>query len=91
MMLALRLCFADAGLVLSTRERADLRDRLVKLGITKMSAGSRTSPGGYSQDHKDTGQFKVDDERNASDVAAMLKRQGLEPVWKDWDRAFLSV
>jgi 2-iminoacetate synthase len=91
MMLALRLCFADAGLVLSTREPADLRDRLVQLGITKMSAGSRTSPGGYSHDHKDAGQFEVSDERSASDVVAMLKRQGLEPVWKDWDRAFLSV
>ncbi len=91
MMLALRLCFADAGLVLSTREPADLRDRLVKLGITKMSAGSRTSPGGYSHDHENTGQFEVNDERNAADVVATLKRQGLEPVWKDWDRAFLSV
>jgi 2-iminoacetate synthase len=91
MMLALRLCFADAGLVLSTRERADLRDRLVKLGITKMSAGSRTSPGGYSHNRKNSGQFEVSDERSASDVAAMLKRQGLEPVWKDWDRAFLTV
>jgi 2-iminoacetate synthase len=91
MMLALRLCFADAGLVLSTREPADLRDRLVQLGITKMSAGSRTSPGGYSHDHRNTGQFEVSDERSATDVVAMLKSQGLEPVWKDWDRAFLSV
>ena len=91
MMLALRLCFADAGLVLSTREPAGLRDRLVKLGVTKMSAGSRTSPGGYSHDHENPGQFEVSDERNAADVVAMLKRQGLEPVWKDWDRAFLSV
>jgi len=56
-----------------------------------MSAGSRTSPGGYSQDHKDAGQFEVSDQRSPSDVAAMLQRQGLEPVWKDWDRAFLSV
>jgi 2-iminoacetate synthase len=48
MILALRLCFTDAGLVLSTREGADLRDHLVKLGITKMSAGSKTNPGGYS-------------------------------------------
>ena len=40
MMLALRLCFADAGLVLSTRERPELRDRLVGLGITRISAGS---------------------------------------------------
>jgi 2-iminoacetate synthase len=91
MMLALRLCFADAGLVLSTREPAGLRDRFVQLGITKMSAGSRTSPGGYSQGDKDAGQFKVNDERSAAEVVAMLKDQGLEPVWKDWDRAFLSV
>jgi len=91
MMLALRLCFADAGLVLSTREPADLRDQLVKLGITKMSAGSRTSPGGYSHDRPSDGQFEVNDERNAADIVAMLKCQDLEPVWKDWDRAFLSV
>ncbi|MCX5645146.1 MAG: 2-iminoacetate synthase ThiH [Phycisphaerae bacterium] len=91
MMLALRLCFADAGLVLSTREPAQLRDRFVQLGITKMSAGSRTSPGGYSQGDKDAGQFKVNDERSPANVVAMLKDQGLEPVWKDWDRAFLSV
>ena len=91
MMLALRLCFADAGLVLSTREPAHLRDRLVRLGITKMSAGSRTSPGGYSHDRKTAGQFEVSDERSAADVVAMLQHQGLEPVWKDWDRAFLSV
>jgi 2-iminoacetate synthase len=91
MMLALRLCFSDAGLVLSTREPADLRDRLVQLGITKMSAGSRTSPGGYSHDHENAGQFEVNDERTAADIVAMLKRQGFEPVWKDWDRAFLSV
>lgn len=91
MMLALRLCFADAGLVLSTREPAQLRDRFVQLGITKMSAGSRTSPGGYSQGDKDAGQFKVSDERTPAQVVAMLKQQGLEPVWKDWDRAFLNA
>jgi 2-iminoacetate synthase len=91
MMLALRLCFADAGLVLSTREPANLRDRLVKLGITKMSAGSRTSPGGYSHEQENAGQFEVNDERTAADIVAMLKRQSLEPVWKDWDRAFLSA
>jgi 2-iminoacetate synthase len=91
MILALRLCFGDAGLVLSTREPAHLRDRLIQLGITKMSAGSRTSPGGYSHDRADAGQFEVSDERCPAEVVAMLKRLGLEPVWKDWDRAFLSV
>lgn len=45
---ALRICFPDAGLVLSTRERAELRDVLMQCGITMMSAGSHTEPGGYT-------------------------------------------
>ena len=45
---ALRLMFPDAGLVLSTRESAKLRDGLIPLGITLMSAGSHTEPGGYT-------------------------------------------
>lgn len=45
---ALRLQFPDVGLVLSTREPAVLRDGLVPLGITLMSAGSHTEPGGYT-------------------------------------------
>jgi 2-iminoacetate synthase len=45
---ALRLLFPDAGLVLSTRERPALRDGLIPLGITLISAGSHTEPGGYT-------------------------------------------
>jgi 2-iminoacetate synthase len=45
---AFRLMFPDAGLVLSTREPAKLRDGLIPLGITMMSAGSHTEPGGYT-------------------------------------------
>ena len=45
---ALRLMFPDVGLVLSTRESARLRDGLLPLGITMMSAGSHTEPGGYT-------------------------------------------
>ena len=45
---AFRLMFPDVGLVLSTREPAKLRDGLVPLGITLMSAGSHTEPGGYT-------------------------------------------
>ncbi len=86
MIMALRLCFADAGLVLSTRERAGLRDHLIKLGITKVSAGSRTSPGGYSGKREAIEQFEVDDIRSASEVAEMIRSQGAEPVWKDWER-----
>lgn len=46
--LALRLCFPQVGIVLSTREAPALRDRLVRLGVTMMSAGSHTEPGGYT-------------------------------------------
>ncbi len=90
MITALRLCFADAGLVLSTRERAQLRDHLVKLGITKLSAGSKTNPGGYSGHNEAIEQFKIDDDRSPAQVAAMIKQQGFEPVWKDWDVAFIK-
>ncbi len=90
MITALRLCFADAGLVLSTRERAQLRDHLVKLGITKLSAGSKTNPGGYSGRCEAIEQFQIDDNRNPAQVAAMIRQQGFEPVWKDWDIAFIQ-
>jgi 2-iminoacetate synthase len=90
MMMAFRLCFADAGVVLSTRERAALRDNLINLGITKMSAGSKTNPGGYSGCSDSIRQFEVDDSRNPAQVAEMIKRQGLEPVWKDWDTVFTA-
>src|SRR2546430_12469326 len=50
---AFRLMFPDAGLVLSTREPAKLRDGLIPLGITLMSAGSHTEPGGYTSAGKE--------------------------------------
>jgi len=46
---ALRITFPQVGIVLSTRERAALRDALVSLGVTMMSAGSHTEPGGYTR------------------------------------------
>jgi 2-iminoacetate synthase len=88
MMLALRLCFADAGIVLSTRESADFRDRLIKLCVTRMSAGSRTNPGGYAGKVDSSEQFEIDDARSSAEVAAMIKSAGFEAVWKDWDAAF---
>jgi len=50
---AFRLMFPDVGLVLSTRESAKLRDGLIPLGITLISAGSHTEPGGYTGAGKD--------------------------------------
>ncbi len=45
---AFRLTFPEVGIVLSTREPAPLRDALAPLGVTMMSAGSHTEPGGYT-------------------------------------------
>ncbi len=50
---AIRLMFPDVGIVLSTRESPKLRDGLVPLGVTLMSAGSHTEPGGYTGAGKD--------------------------------------
>lgn len=89
LMLALRLCFADAGIILSTRESAVFRDNLVKLCVTKISAGSKTNPGGYSGTEDTTEQFEINDDRSPSQVVEMLKSAGKECVWKDWDAGFV--
>ncbi|MFH0799028.1 MAG: 2-iminoacetate synthase ThiH [Pseudomonadota bacterium] len=85
MICALRLALPDCGIVLSTREPAELRDRLLPLGITQMSAGSVTRPGGYTGGTDAGEQFHIDDDRSPSAVARMLKEKGYDPVWKDWD------
>lgn len=87
---AMRLLMPDAGLVLSTRESAELRDHLLPLGITQMSAGSCTAPGGYADGDRSTEQFAIDDDRTPAEVCALLRSRGYDPVWKDWDSAFLD-
>ena len=87
---AMRLLLNDAGLVLSTRESAELRDNLLPLGITQMSAGSCTAPGGYAEKDSATEQFAIDDDRTPAEIAGILRARGYDPVWKDWDEAFLQ-
>ena len=87
---ALRLFLPDAGLILSTRESPYFRDHLIPLGITAMSAGSRTEPGGYVNETHAEAQFKVADDRSPQAVAELIRQKGYEPVWKDWDATFLS-
>ena len=82
-MSALRLVAPEVGIVLSTREPAALRDGLVKIAVTTMSAGSSTEPGGYLQPGQAQEQFAISDERTPAAVAAMLDAAGYEPVWKD--------
>ncbi len=90
LMCAMRLLLHDAGLVLSTRENAELRDNLLPLGITQMSAGSCTAPGGYAEEGSATEQFAIDDDRTPAEIAEVLRNRGYDPVWKDWDVAFLD-
>lgn len=82
---AYRLLDPDVELSLSTRESEHFRDHVIKLGITTMSAGSKTNPGGYATDLQSLEQFEISDERSANAIAGMLRQQGYEPVWKDWD------
>jgi len=86
---ALRMVLPDADLVLSTREKPAFRDGMAGLGITRMSAGSKTKPGGYALSDEALEQFEVADTRSPADVATMLVRKNLEPVWKDFDQHFL--
>jgi 2-iminoacetate synthase len=80
---ALRLAAPEAGIVLSTREPAVLRDGLVRIAVTTMSAGSSTEPGGYTTPGEAQEQFAISDERTPAAIAAMLEAAGYEPVWKD--------
>ncbi len=108
-----RLLFPQVGIVVSTREPAPLRDAIATLGVTHMSAGAKTEPGGYtgagSDDlhltvkgrrveltqksgcEKATEQFQIHDTRSPAEVAAMLRGQNLDPVWKDWDESLLAL
>jgi len=90
-LVAFRLTLHDAELVVSTRESAALRDALIPLGVTRMSAGSRTNPGGYRDPERAGGQFDVHDARGPHEVAAAIEKAGREPVWKDFDAAFLNA
>jgi len=82
---ALRIAFPRAELVLSTREAIPLRSRLARICVTQMSAGSRTTPGGYENPQSAGGlgeQFPVTDHRSPAEVAAWLAREGFDVRWE---------
>jgi 2-iminoacetate synthase len=88
LIVALRVFSEDLGIAISTRETPELRTNLLGLGVTYMSAGSKTEPGGYSTSGVSGNQFEVADVRTPSDVAESLLHMGYDPVWKDWDYSF---
>lgn len=85
---AFRLLSHEVELSLSTRESAHFRNHAFRLGITAMSAGSRTNPGGYASKPESLEQFAIDDSRGPNELASFLRAQGYEPVWKDWDATY---
>ena len=85
---AMRIFDHDVDISYSTRETEQMRNNMATLGVTSMSAESKTEPGGYYSYPQALEQFHVSDERTAVEVEADLKRLGREPVWKDWDQSF---
>lgn len=85
---AFRIFDHDADISYSTREYPWFRDSMMTLGVTSMSAGSKTEPGGYVSTPEALEQFEVSDERTPREVEAAIRAAGYDPVWKDWDAVF---
>jgi len=84
-MLAFRLFMPKVGINVSTRETAKFRDKLLYLGATKFSAGSKTEVGGYTNGQKSTPQFDISDTRSTEETIESIRKQGFQPVYKDWE------
>ncbi|PKG58958.1 2-iminoacetate synthase ThiH [Shewanella sp. Choline-02u-19] len=85
MICAFRLFNQQLEISLSTRETPALRDNLFALGVTNVSAGSSTQPGGYDEPNSQLDQFEISDDRSPQQVAAAMNARGFNPVWKDWE------
>lgn len=80
---AWRLLDPELELSLSTRESAEFRDGVIPLGITSVSAGSSTQPGGYVRPQQELEQFAIHDDRPAQRVASSIRDAGLEVIWRE--------
>lgn len=85
---AMRIFDHDVDISYSTREPAHVRDNMAALGVTTMSAESKTEPGGYVTHPQALEQFHISDERSTKEIDVALRKVGLTPVWKDWDASF---
>lgn len=86
---AYRLLDEEVELSISVRESKKFRDNIITLGITSISAGSKTEPGGYSSNEGSLEQFEVHDNRSPEEFSRVIKEKGYEPVWKDWDASLV--
>ena len=85
--LAFRIFDPDIDISISTREKPTLRDNLIPLGVTSLSAGSKTEPGGYKVHPEALEQFSTTDSRSPQQVASAIIDKNYYPVWKDWDKS----
>ena len=76
---AYRLAVPYTGMILSTRERPELRDELLNIGISQISAGSKTSPGGYKEEEEKADQFEVSDHRSLPKMLETICDNGYIP------------
>ena len=76
-----RISVPYTGMIISTRESAAVRERLLRLGISQISGASRTSVGGYTEEIRptDTEQFDVSDQRTLDEVVRWLMEKGFIP------------
>lgn len=82
---AYRIFNQEVELSMSTRESETFRNNIIKLGVTSISADSKTDPGGYANPEVNLEQFEIDDKRSTETFIEVIKKQGYEPVFKDWD------
>ena len=75
----LRCSVPYTGIILSTRENAAMRTELMHLGVSQISAGSRTDPGGYGKEEHDSGQFSLNDTRSTGEVITSVIEEGFVP------------
>ena len=85
---AFRIFDHDVDISYSTRESPGFGANMMKLGVTSMSAGSKTEPGGYYSTPDALEQFEVSDSRTPAQVTEEIRALGYEAVWKDWDKIF---
>ncbi|MBA5764047.1 2-iminoacetate synthase ThiH [Vibrio sp. 404] len=88
---AYRLFNPEVELSLSTRESELFRDNVLPLGITSMSAASKTQPGGYAMQDVELEQFEISDDRSAASVEEMICSKGFDPVWRDWHSVYSGI
>ena len=83
---AYRIFNQEIELSMSTRESEVFRNNVIKLGITSISADSKTDPGGYANPNVNLEQFEIHDKRTTSQFIQSIIDQGYEPVFKGWDK-----